>query len=115
MNDCCTAWSWSLRATPSIVVISDPFTWATGTRQLFTICPSTITVHAPHSPSPHPSFVPVSCNCSRNTSSSLAMGNTSRLRDSPLTLKLISILKRLTGLQDYQDLQDTSCKSCFIL
>src|ERR1041384_3885536 len=92
MNDCCTSWSWSLRATPSIVVISDPFTWATGTRQLFTIRPSTITVHAPHSPSPHPSFVPVSSNCSRNTSSNRTIGNTSSFLCSPLTLSSMFII-----------------------
>ena len=36
---------------------------ATGTRQLFTSSPSISTAHAPHSPSPQPSFVPVRLNC----------------------------------------------------
>src|SRR5438093_210317 len=44
---------------PSIVVTRLPDTCANGTRHEFTGSPSTRTVHAPHSPSPHPSFVPV--------------------------------------------------------
>src|ERR1041385_6985161 len=82
---------------PSIVLMLLPFTCATGTRQLFTIWPSRMTVHAPHSPSPQPSFVPVRCNCSLKTSSSRAIGKTSTVRDSPLMLKVISIV----FLQDY--------------
>src|SRR5688572_13254867 len=91
MNACCTACSSSSFATPSIVLISLPSTWATGTRQLLTIRPSTITVQAPHSPSPHPSFVPVSRNSSRNTSSNLAIGKTSSRCDWPLTLNATSL------------------------
>src|SRR5688572_25723817 len=45
-----------------------PCTCATGTRHEFTASPSTSTVHAPHSPSPQPSFVPVSPHSSRSTS-----------------------------------------------
>ena len=36
-----------------------PSTWQTGTRHESTGAPSSRTVHAPHSPSPQPSFVPV--------------------------------------------------------
>jgi hypothetical protein len=39
-----------------------------GLDQEFTGTPSTSTVHAPHSPSPHPSLVPVSAQSSRRTS-----------------------------------------------
>ena len=53
--------SWRARRpfSPSMVVTRAPRTWPTGTRQDVTATPSTSTVHAPHSPSPHPSFVPV--------------------------------------------------------
>ena len=54
---------------PSIVSTFVPAAWATGTRHELTACPSTSTVHAPHSPSPQPSFVPVSPQSSRRTSS----------------------------------------------
>ncbi len=45
-----------------------------GTRQLFTSAPSISTAHAPHSPSPQPSFVPVRPSSSRSTSSRRAIG-----------------------------------------
>ena len=48
------------RARPSTVTIRAPCAWAAGTRQRMTGSPSISTVHAPHSPSPQPSFVPVS-------------------------------------------------------
>ena len=64
----------SIGATPSIVVTDAPSTCNTGVRQLLTSSPSTSTAHAPHSPSPQPSFVPVSCNSTRSTSSSRAIG-----------------------------------------
>src|SRR5688572_8998843 len=72
--------------------MSLPSTWPTGTRQLLTIRPSTITLHAPHSPSPHPSFVPVSCSSARSTSNSRAIGNTSTRCGLPLTLNETSLL-----------------------
>ena len=50
---------------PSIVVTRLPATCATGTRHAFTGTSSTRTVQAPHWPSPHPSFVPVSPHSSR--------------------------------------------------
>ena len=53
--------------------ISAVGTWQTGTRHESTGAPSTRTVHAPHSPSPQPSFVPVSARSSRRTSRSRRM------------------------------------------
>ena len=47
-------------ASPSTVRTSVPSTWQTGTRQLRTGSAVESTVHAPHSPSPQPSLVPVS-------------------------------------------------------
>ena len=47
---------------------------AAGTRHELTGTPSISTVHAPHSPSPQPSFVPVSAQSSRSTSSSRFIG-----------------------------------------
>src|SRR5215472_6207622 len=41
-----------------------------GVRHDRTALPSSSTVHAPHWPSPHPYFVPVSCSLSRRTQSS---------------------------------------------
>src|SRR5436190_9113040 len=49
-------------------------TWANGTRHEFTGSPSMSTVHAPHSPSPHPSLVPVRPQSSRSTSSRRFIG-----------------------------------------
>jgi hypothetical protein len=74
MNACCTACNVSPIAKPSIVRISAPSACKTGTRQLFTSAPSISIEHAPHSPSPQPSFVPVNFNSSRNTSSNRAIG-----------------------------------------
>src|SRR6266545_3611734 len=48
------------------------------------------TEHDPHSPSPHPSFVPVNPKCWRNTSNNLSVGYTRRFRDSPLTVNATS-------------------------
>src|ERR1041385_1726241 len=74
---------------PSIVLIEQPWTWATGTRQLLTSRPSIRTLHAPHSPSPQPSLVPVRFNCARNTSSRRSMGKASTVRGWPLTSQVI--------------------------
>ena len=54
-------WRWrvSAGARPSTVRISAFVTWQNGTRHESTGAPSTSTVHAPHSPSPQPSLVPV--------------------------------------------------------
>src|SRR5207245_10593697 len=48
-----------------------PLTCATGTRQLFTNIPSRSTEHEPHSPSPHPYFVPVNFKSFPSTSTTL--------------------------------------------
>src|SRR6266446_1580207 len=63
-----------------------PLACATGTRQLFTSMPSKSTEHEPHSPSPHPSFVPVNSRLTRSTSSNLSMGWASAFLASPLTV-----------------------------
>jgi hypothetical protein len=68
---------------PSIVTIAVPPTCANGTRQLHTAAPSRSTVQAPHSPSPHPSFVPVNPHSSRSTSSSRFMGGASTSTGAP--------------------------------
>src|SRR5215471_13022029 len=67
-------------------MIREPGTWQTGTRQELTTSPSRIIEQAPHSPSPQPSFVPVSLRSSRITSSSRFIGATSTRRTLPLTL-----------------------------
>jgi hypothetical protein len=50
--------------------------------------PSTRTVHAPHSPSPQPYFVPVSSSDSRSTQSRRVSGSASTARADPLTLRV---------------------------
>src|ERR1043165_3985547 len=72
-----------------------------GTRQLFTIWPSIITVHAPHSPSPQPSFVPVKLNCSRRTSSRRSSGKACSVRASLFTLQLILIFSAKNLMRPY--------------
>src|SRR5438034_567617 len=57
-----------------MVTMLVPSACATGTRQLFTSMPSNKTEHEPHSPSPHPSFVPVNPRLFRSTSNNLSMG-----------------------------------------
>src|ERR1700675_4089614 len=85
MKDCWTAWRHSPSATPSIVRMLAPCACIAGTRQLLTSAPSISIEHAPHSPSPHPSFVPLRCNCSRKVSSKRAMGYVSSVVARPLT------------------------------
>src|SRR5207245_9039372 len=67
-------------------------------RQLFTSSPSMMTEHAPHSPSPHPSLIPVRWRSSRNTSRSRAIGYVSTSRFSPLTLNRMRIF---SGIDDF--------------
>src|SRR5256886_10596476 len=71
---------------PSMVSMLAPLTCATGTRQLFTSMPSNRTEHEPHSPSPHPSFVPVNFKSFRSTSNNLSMGWARSFFSSPLTV-----------------------------
>src|SRR5260370_16357017 len=71
-----------------MVSTSRPSTWPTSIRQEFTGLPSTITVHAPQSPTSHPSFPPVRLNWSRRSRSSVLSGGTDALRVSPFTLSV---------------------------
>ena len=73
-------------ASPSTVRISLPSTWQTGTRQLSTTSPSTRTEHAPHSPSPQPSFDPVRPRSRRRTSSRRRPPGTATSTARPLTV-----------------------------
>src|SRR5436309_5084318 len=79
-------------ARPSMVVMLAPSAWEMGTRQLLTRTPSRSTEHAPHSPSPQPSFTPVSFKSSRSTSSSLCMGQASTVWTMPLTSSRTAVL-----------------------
>src|ERR1035438_7268685 len=69
--------------------MSAPSACSTGTRQLFTNSPFMRTEHEPHSPSPHPSLVPVRCRSSRRTSRRRFIAGTLTIRASPFTLKRI--------------------------
>src|SRR5258707_212262 len=68
-----------------------------GTRQLFTSIPSKRTEHEPHSPSPHPSFVPVNPKSFRSTSNNLSMGCASTFFLSLLTMNETSHLVSFSG------------------
>src|SRR6266849_3567154 len=82
---------------PSMVTMFAPLACATGTRQLFTNIPSSKTEHEPHSPSPHPSFVPVNPKSFRNTSNNLSMGCASTFFASPLTVNKTSHFAPFSG------------------
>src|SRR6202050_5440896 len=71
-----------------MVSTSRPSAWPASIRQEFTGLPSTITVHAPQSPTSHPSFAPVKSNWSRNIRNSVVSGGTVALRVLPLTLSV---------------------------
>src|SRR4051794_40364593 len=75
-------------ASPSTVVTSAPCTDPTVARQAQTVLPSTITVQAPHSPSPHPYLVPRKPSSSRTTVRSGVRGSTWQSRTAPLTVRL---------------------------
>src|SRR5207247_7534186 len=70
-------------------------------RQLFTSSLSMMTEHAPHSPSPHPSLIPVRWRSPRNTSRSRAIGYVSTSRSSPLTLNRMRIF---SGIDDFHQI-----------
>jgi len=93
------SWSGCEPPSPSIVVTTEPRAWANGTRQEFTGWPSTITVHAPHSPSPHPSFVPVSPHSSRKTSRRRFIGGAETSRLFPLSVNLKPWLLSTSNLE----------------
>src|SRR5580700_7440243 len=98
-NNFCNGWRCSAVASPSIVRISRPSTWPTSIRQEFTGLPSTITVHAPQSPTSQPSFAPVRLNWSRNSRSSVVSGATLALRVSPLSLSVTFTIGSLQSLR----------------
>ena len=79
---------------PSTVRTIRPSTWQIGTRQASTTWPSRSTEQAPHSPSPQPSFVPVSPRSSRRTSSSRRMPGTSTSAGAPLTRNRYALTRR---------------------
>src|SRR6185437_2296982 len=74
---------------PSTVVTALPATLVAGTRQLATGTPSNRTVHAPQTPDPQTSLVPVSRRSSRITSTSRASVSSAKASERPLMLKLL--------------------------
>ena len=64
-----------------------PATSFTGTEHERTACRSTITVHAPHSASPQPNFVPVSLRSLRSTHNSIRWSSVFTLAGLPLSVK----------------------------
>src|SRR5581483_3630243 len=99
----CTGWSAPLPppgATPSTVTTVRPASASSGSRQAFTACSrappaapgaSSATAQAPHSPSAHPSLLPVSPRA-RSQPSNVVCGSTSPTATvSPLSTKLTAI------------------------
>jgi hypothetical protein len=70
-----------------MVVMLACATALTVTEQERTGCPSIWTVHAPHSPAPHPNFVPVKPRLSRKTHSSGVSASTETVLFWPLMVK----------------------------
>ena len=96
-NASCRYFIFACTEIPSMVTTVAPFACATGTRQLFTSIPSNKTEHEPHSPSPHPSFVPVNFKSFRSTSRSLSIGRANTFFTSPLTENEISYVALVSG------------------
>src|SRR2546430_9845632 len=69
---------------PSTVVTDLPAAARAGIKQLTTGTPSTSTVHAPQTPAPHTSFVPVRLSASRTTSMRRLSGSSGRGSTRPL-------------------------------
>src|SRR5208282_2272180 len=82
--------SWSFVARPSIVSTWHPSAWPASIKQAFTVCPSTMTVQAPQSPTSQPSLAPGSWKLSRNNLSRVVSGGTEAVRLSPLTVMVTS-------------------------
>ncbi len=97
MNAACSGSSRPSAAMPSTVRTSRPSTWQMGTRQLSTTSPSRSTEHAPHSPSPQPSFEPVSPRSRRRTSRSRRPPGTTTSIGCPLTVKRSGAARLLPG------------------
>src|SRR5258706_10922162 len=73
-------------------------------------CPSKRTVHAPHWPSPHPYLLPVSLRSLRSTLSRLVAESTSMVSFFPLTLRVVTLPIRTSGVFDFP-LTVIDCKS----
>src|SRR3954447_19345809 len=93
MNAFCTGCSFG-EPMPSTVVTDLSAAARAGIRQLATGAPSSSTVHAPQTPAPHTSFVPVKPNVSRSTSIRNASGSSGSGARRPLiVIVLIGDLK----------------------
>jgi len=84
----CKGARWRFPPTPSIVMIWSPaLNCPKSIRHEFTTSPLRMMEHAPHSPSPHPSFVPVRRRFSRRTSSNRTVAAAFTLRRLPLMMR----------------------------
>src|SRR4030095_15796939 len=88
-NFCCSGWSFSPLARPSIVSMRRPPTSHPSTRQEQTRRPSSVTLQAPQSPEAQPSLLPVSCRVSRSTSRSVSSVSQRNSTASPFTVASI--------------------------
>src|ERR1700758_205019 len=90
MKAACSGCNSSPRATPSMVVMSQPSWLMARVRHELMRRPSTRMVQAPHWPRSHPFLVPVRSNCSRRRSRSVTRGSASAIsRRTPFTVRLM--------------------------
>src|SRR6478752_5405670 len=94
-NFFCSGCSFSPSAMPSIVSIFTPSASGARTRQEQTSRPSTMTLHAPQSPEPQPSLLPVRPRLSRSTSSRVWLGSQRYSVDAPLMVVVTWIFAML--------------------
>src|SRR5262249_26931232 len=84
-NFCCSGWSFSPLARPSMVSMRRPPTSQPSTRQEQTRRPSSVTLQAPQSPEAQPSLLPVRFRVSRRTSRSVSSVSHRNSTASPFT------------------------------
>src|SRR5262245_1093129 len=85
-NFCCSGWSFSPLARPSIVSMRRPPTSQPSTRQEQTRRPSSVTLQAPQSPEAQPSLLPVRFRVSRRTSRRVSSVSQRNSTASPFTV-----------------------------
>src|ERR1019366_1017378 len=88
MKACCTGWSVSPLANPSMVVMSWPTASRTNVVHAHTGVPSVHPVQAEHEPRSHPTLVPLMPSSNRSTSASVCRGSTATRCSTPLTRRL---------------------------
>ena len=89
-NDSCKGCRSSGRPRPSTVVICAPSSWTANSRHARAASPSTSTVHMPHTPCSHPTWVPVRPRWSRSASERVTRAGNDMVTALPLTVMVTS-------------------------